>query len=372
MMEINNKGKKVAIVTESLWRMGGANRVLDIFAEMYPSADIYALFGEKKNLSNNIQKHNIHFSFLNKIPFVKYLYRYTFNLWPLAIESFDLSKYDLVISSSHSVAHGVIVPFGSQHLAYIHSPMRYAWDQTSMYTNTLGFSFLKRAFIDFNLNFIRMWDTTAASRPDILVSNSNFVKKRIEKFWGRKVDYVVTPPVEFFQGKIVLKRKNYFVSGAPFEPNKGGKELLLYASKLGFNLKIIGDGSLRKRLERKYKNSRNIEFLGVIDELEKWKVLSNAKGYILTGVEDYGIFPCEAISCGTPVLAFDLGGVKEIVVESKNGILYKEQTLDCFTNAYEKFCNTKWNYENVSKKTTQINDKSSFVKKIQKSLVDNG
>jgi len=362
---------KVAIVTESLWEMGGANRVLDVFAQMYPNADIFALFGKTQNLSENIQKHKIYFSSLNKIPFIKNLYRYTFNLWPFFVESFDLSKYDLVISSSHSVAHGVIVPFNCKHIAYIHTPMRYAWDQSSHYLSTVGFSFLKRAIVDFNLNFIRIWDTTASLRPDILVANSGFVKLRIQKFWDREVSAVITPPVDFFEGKIMKKRESYFVSGAPFEPNKGGSELLLYASVIGFNLKVIGERSMKKKFERKYKRYTNIQFLGKVSEEEKWKTLSNAKGYIVVGTEDYGIFTCEAISCGTPVIAYSSGGSKEIVKEKENGLLFSDQNLESFSNTFKMFENTKWNYEKISKETKHINNRNSFINKIQKTLVDN-
>lgn len=367
----NLKYKKVALITESLWHMGGANRVLDVFAEMFPSADIYALFGEKEKLSNNIKKHKIYFSFLNKIHFIKKIYRYTFNLWPLAIESFDLSTYDLVISSSHSVAHGVITPLGSKHLAYIHTPMRYAWDEATNYSSTVDFGLIKRTIVDFSLNFIRLWDVNASIRPDILISNSKFVSQRIHKYWRRDTDLVITPPVERFTNKIAIKRKDYFASGSPFEPNKAGSQLLEYASKLGFNLKVIGDGSMRKKLQKKYKKYKNITFLGTTSEKEKWKLLSNAKGYITAGVEDYGIFTAEAISCGTPVLAYKTGGSLEIVKERKNGVFFSTQNIDDFEKALEIFNKKSWNYERISKESRFTNSREDFVKKIEKVLVDN-
>lgn len=333
---------KVALVTESLWKMGGANRVLEAFCEMYPNADIYALFGDEKNLSETIQKHNIKYSFLNKIPFVKKIYRYTYFLWPIAIESFDLSSYDLVISSSSSVAHGCITGVNTKHICYLHSQMRYAWDMKDVYFNRKNFGFLKRLVIPIFLNYLRTWDVIASQRSDVLISNSEFVKNRCLKYWDREVDFVLNPPVELYTGEIKEKRKEYFVAGAPFEPNKGGEFLLECAKELDFNLKLIGGGSLLKKFKRKYSGCPNIEFVGWVDEKEKWKVLSNSKGFIMPGVEDFGIFPVEAMSCGTPVLAFKKGGVLESVKDGVTGVFFDEQTIRSFEKGLDIFEGMGW------------------------------
>lgn len=371
-MMVKSKNRyRVALVTESLWSMAGANRVLDSFAKIFPDADIFALFGEKKSLSDNLNSHRIFFSRLNGIPFIKKVYRYTFNLWPFFVEKFDFSQYDLVVSSSSSVTHGIISPLNCLHVAYIHSPMRYAWDLRSRYSRVVGFSRLKQAFVDFCLVGMRVWDVVASSRPDHIIANSNISKERIEKYWDRKVDAVIHPPVEKYKGKIYLKRNDYYISGAPFEPNKEGEFLLSCAAELGFKLKVLGNGSLRKRLEKKYSQFKNIEFLGWITDEEKWKIMAKAKGYIVPGIEEYGIFPCEAISAGTPVIAFRGGGSLEIVKEGKNGMFFDNWNISDFRECMKNFEGKKWNYKKISEDTRYINDFDSFKKSILKQLVDN-
>jgi len=366
----NSKPKKVALVTESLWKMAGSNRVLEVFAQMYPHADIYALFGDKNNLSSVFKDRNITFSFLNKFPFIKKFYRYTFHLWPVAIEQFDLTDYDLVISSSSSVAHGVITPLGCKHLVYLHTPMRYAWDLAPLYRGIVKFGFLKRLFKEFFLTINRVWDVIAAQRADIIVANSQFVARRVSKYWDRQVDAVVYPPVKEFEGETILKRKDYFVAGAPFEPNKRGDFLLECAAELGFNLKLIGGGSMKKKLRKKYGGLDNIEFLDWVTEEEKWGLISQAKGFIVAGIEDYGIFCAEAISCGTPVLAYAGGGSLEIVKEGESGIFFKEWEIEEFKKSLKKFEEKDWDYEAIKRSLGEVNSRGSFKKQIKGLLVE--
>lgn len=375
MMESSNY--KVAIVTEHLWKMGGANRVLECFCEIFPNADIYALFGhstketQQKNLSEEICKHNIYISGLNKIPFIKKIYQFTFSKWITNIEKFDFSQYDLVISSSSSVAHGVITPLHCKHISYIHSPMRYIWDLNSTYfgktkdTHNRFVSFIsKPVFL-----FARVWDIFASNRSDFLLSNSEYVKKRIWKYW-RKDSVVVYPPVELFKKKINTKRENYYVCVAPFEKNKKGRFLLERARDIGFNLKIVGSGSSENKLRREFRKYKNIEILGWVTDEKKWKLLSNASGYIIPGVEDYGISVIEAISCGTPVLAYADGGVLENVIDGVNGCFFDSE--DSFSDVFEKFNKIKWDYVKISKSLVNYNSKESFKSEIRKILRKNG
>jgi glycosyltransferase involved in cell wall biosynthesis len=370
MMSKQNNPKKVVLVTESLWKMAGSNRVLESFVNMYPQADIYALFGEKNKLTETIKKRDIHFSFLNKFPLIKKFYRYTFHLWPIAIEQFDFTNYDLVISVSSSVAHGVITPLGCKHLVYVNTPMRYAWDLSFLYRDVVKFGPLKRVVKELFLTMNRAWDVVAAQRPERIVVNSNFVAKRITKYWDRKVDAVIYPPSIRYKGKIVLKRENYFVAGAPFEPNKKGDFLLECASKLGFNLKLIGGGSMKKKLKRKYRRFDNIEFLGWVSEEEKWKLLSRASGFIIPGIEDYGIFCAEAVSCGTPVLAYKGGGSLEILKEGVSGLFFIDWKLSEFKKAFVRFKQRDWDYNLVRESLENVNTKENFKKKIRGVLVE--
>lgn len=369
-MSRKNYSKKIALVTESLWKMGGSNRVLDTFLDIYPEADIFALFGSSNGLSKAIKKKNIQYSFLNRLPNVKKYYRYTFALWPIAIEHFDLSDYDLVISVSSSVAHGVITPLGCKHIVYLNTPMRYAWDLHSLYRDVVKFNFVKTVPKELFLTINRTWDVIAAQRADILIANSQFVAKRVSKYWEREVKKVIHPPVEKYRGDVVLKRENYFLSGAPFEPNKRGDFLLECAKEIGYNLKVLCTGFMAKKLRRRYRRFKNIEFLDWVTEEEKWQLLSNAKGYIVPGIEDYGIFCAEAISCGTPVLAYKGGGSVEIVKEGVSGMFFSEWEIDDFKKRYDEFTRKDWDYFKVKESLESVNTRESFKKEITGVVVE--
>lgn len=364
---------RVALVIDSLFKMAGGERVLESFAQMFPQADIFTLFSpparkRKKLLSEEILSHKIYTSALGRWPFISHYYRYTLPFWPLYIEKFDFSQYDLVISSSWSVAHGIVTPLECKHVTYVNTPMRYAWDQYSKYFSKKR----GRWKYSFFFNSLRIWDSSVSSRADLMIANSNFVSDRMKKYWDREADVVIFPPVSKYSGEILLKRSSYFVAGAPFEENKGGDFLFECAKWIGFNLKVIGRGSKKKFFEKKYRNCKNIEFLGWIDEKEKFDILSKASGYIMTGVEDFGIFPVEALSCGTPVLAYGFGGILDTVRNNENGVLFFEQTIDSFKNALLEFKNRKWNYIDVAKSVEGMNSGEDFRKKVEAFLVDNG
>lgn len=363
-MKRNNQELKVALVTESLWGMGGANRVLETFAKMYPQADIFALFGNAKKLSTQLQSHTIIYSSLNKRPLVPIFYRYTYNQWPTHIERFDFSEYDLVISSSASVAFGVITPITCKHIAYIHSPLRYLWDLKDLGIGDFGI--FKRNIVNFFLPFLRTWEVSASSRPDILISNSKFVEKRIYKYWRRKPDYTITPPIHFYECEIETKREPYIVAGAPFEFNKKGDFLLECIAGTDIELKIIGSGSKEPKLRRKYAKYKNIHFLGKISDEEKWELFSKASCFVMPGIEDYGIFPVEAMSAGIPVLAYKAGGILENLLEGINGYFFTEWTMDNFHTNLKKVLNKKWDYEEISKSVRKINNtEEMFIEKFK-------
>jgi len=362
-MRKNNSNMKVALVTESLWGMAGANRVLESFARMYPEADIYALFGNTESLSPELQKHNIIYSALNKRPFIRQLYRYSYHLWPLHIEKFDFSKYDLVISSSASVAFGVVTPITCKHIAYIHSPMRYLWDLKDMGLNDLGY--FRRAIASFLLVFIRLWEISASSRPDVLISNSEFVARRIKKYWGREVDHILTPPIHFYDKAIKQKKEKekYIVAGAPFEFNKKGEFLLECIKDTNIVLKLIGSGSKEPGLRKRYSKYKNIQFLGKISDDEKWKVFAKASAFVIPGIEDYGIFPVEAMSAGTPVLAYKAGGIMENLIEGVNGYFFSEWSKGNFDIGLKKVLDEKWDYKRISESIRKNNNTEEVFKK---------
>jgi glycosyltransferase involved in cell wall biosynthesis len=345
------KDLKVALVFENLFSFGGATIVNQYFSKIFPDADIYALFGTQKFSDKYFDGRKIKFSFLNKWPFIKKLYTYYLPLWPVAIESFDLSNYDLVISASHSVAKGCITSQDAIHISYIHTPMRYLWDQKDIYSKH---GLLKSPF----LNYLRMWDVSSAKRPEKIITNSKFVSKRCKRYWGREDDMVIYPPVKLFEGKLIPceEREEYFVVGAPFAENKGGEFVIECAKELGFNLKVIGRSRGYRRLKRKSRGVKNVEFVGRVSEVEKWKLLSRAKGFLATGIEDFGMFPVEAVSCGTPVLALSKGGYLESVVEGVNGVFYRDNTLNLFKEGMKKLTSKEWEVEKVRESAKRFNE----------------
>ncbi len=360
-MTKNSSQLKVALVTETLWKMGGANRVLEVFAKMYPQADIYSLYGDKKILSKELQKHRIIFSKLNNRLGAKKFFRYTLHLLPNHIERFDFSDYDLIISSSSNVAIGVVTPSKCLHIAYVHTPTRYLWDLRTL--SIFNFRGIKRTIVDFLLVFIRLWETSAANRPDIMIANSRFVADRIQKYWRRKVDAIITPPVHYFEGKINTKRDGYIVAGAPFEFNKKGDFLLECLAGSDINLKLIGDGSMKKKLKRKYSKYTNIEFLENVFDEEKYELFAHASCFVIPGIEDFGIFPLEAMSAGCPVLAYKGGGISENLKEGVNGYFFDKWEKNIFLGQLERVLNNKWNYEEISKSVKKNNNTEEMFRK---------
>jgi glycosyltransferase involved in cell wall biosynthesis len=331
------KNLRVAIVHDWAYKMTGGEKVLEVICEMFPNADVYMMMGDETHLSDLIRKHKIQYSFLQKIPFVKKFYRYTYPLWPVAIESFNFNNYDLVVSSSACAAKGVITGLNTVHICYMHTPMRYAWDLTWYYFNPLNFSWWKRIVIPIFLTFLRSWDVASTSRIDKLIANSNFVNRRIQKYYRRSADKVIFPPVYMDLFTHLKEKENFYFCIAPYEPNKRGDLIVELGIKLGINIKIAGKGSKMKELQAMAKGHENIEFLGFISEEEKADLMARAKGLFFFGLEDFGIVPLEASASGTPVLAYGDGGALDSVIDGRTGMYFKEQSVSSIIEVFKKF-----------------------------------
>ena len=328
---------KTAIVHDWLVNYGGAERVVEQMLLLYPDADIYTLVYDEKKMGKIFPKEKVHTSSLQKIPMAEKLYTKFLSLMPKAFEEFDLTGYDLVIASSSCCAKGVITSPTTPFIAYIHSPMRYAWDLYYDYLKNSGRLtkfFMKRWMPD-----IRKWDYISSQRIDTLVANSSYIARRIKKFWNRDAAEVY-PPVDTDRLSISDEAAgDYFVVFSRFVPYKRIDLAISACARLNKKLIVIGSGSQEKELKLLAASCKNadIKFTGRISDSEVKAYLQKCRALIFCAEEDFGIIPVEAQACGRPIIAFGKGGALETVVNEKTGVFFEEQSVESLVKAIEKF-----------------------------------
>lgn len=338
MLSINHcDSMKTAIVHDWIINIGGAERVLRELYKIFKDSDIYTLICKEEIAKKfGIENKRIKTSFLQSIPFSAKFYRYMLPLMPNAIESFDLSGYDLIISSSHCVAKGVLTNSYQIHLAYVHTPMRYAWDMYHSYLRDSKFNKGLRGLIAGQIfKKIRIWDLSTANRPDYYIANSYYVAKKIKKIYG-KDSLVIYPPVDISLFSLRDKKEDFYITAGRLVPYKKVDLIVEAFSRLkDRKLIVIGKGSEIRKL--KSIATKNIDFIGHVDEKTLANYLGRAKAFIFAAEEDFGILPVEAQGCGTPVIAFRGGGVTETVIDGKTGIFFEEQSAQAIIDAVKKF-----------------------------------
>lgn len=328
---------KVAIVHDWLVNYGGAERVVEALLSIYPEADIFTLVYDEKKMGKIFPKEKIHTSFIQKWPLSTKIYTKLLSFMPKAFESFDFSNYDLVICSSSCCAKGIITSPKVPHIAYIHSPMRYAWDQYFEYKKNSGK--LTKFFMEKWIPSIRLWDYISSQRIDTLIANSNYIQRRIKKYWNLQ-SQVIYPPVD--TNRLLPnneKSEDFYVVFSRFVPYKRIDLAISACGKTNRKLVVIGSGSQEdelKKLASTYKNN-NIVFTGRISDKEVSSYLQKCKAMIFSAEEDFGIIPVEVQCCGRPVIAFGKGGALETVINKKTGIFFYEQTVDSLIKALEEF-----------------------------------
>lgn len=329
---------KTAVVHEWLTSYAGSEKVVESLTNIWTDADIFVLFNflneeeQKIIVKNKIPKT----SFLQRFSSLKKNYRKFLPFFPYAIEQFDLSGYDLIISSSHAVAKGVLTNSNQLHISYCHTPIRYAWDLTHQYLREAG---LTRGIKGFTaksiLHYIRMWDSSAAMRPDFLIANSKYIAKRIKKIYRREAE-VIYPPVDTNNFKYEADKEDYYLTVSRFVPYKKIDLIAeAFSNMPDKKLVIVGDGPDEDKIKALSKS--NIEFTGYKTSSELEKYIQKAKAFVFAAEEDFGIVVVEALSCGTPVIALNKGGTAETVIDGESGILYNEQTVQSLINAVKKF-----------------------------------
>ncbi|MDH7515953.1 MAG: glycosyltransferase [Bacteroidota bacterium] len=305
-----------------------------MLCEIFPDAPIYTLIAFPDRLSPTIRLHDIRTSFLQSFPFVRSRYRSYLPLFPRAAESLDVGAYDLVVSSSHAVAKGVRPRPGALHVAYIHTPMRYVWDMFDAYFPPERTSAIVRLLIGVMAKRIRAWDTSTSSRVHVFIANSEFVRARIRRFYGRDA-IVVHPPVDTNRFSISRSSEGYFLVVSALVPYKRVDLAIEAFNTLRLPLRIVGDGPDRRRLERM--SGPTIRFDGWIDDRGIETAYRGCRALVFTGIEDFGIVPVEAMACGKPVIAFRKGGILETVVENVSGTFFDDQTADALVRAVRDF-----------------------------------
>jgi glycosyltransferase involved in cell wall biosynthesis len=332
---------KVAIVHDWLVVYAGAERVLEQLLLLYPEADLYSIVDFLPEQDRHcIHYKNVHTSFIQNLPFARKKFRHYLALMPLAIEQFDLSEYDLIISSSYAVAKGVITGPNQLHVSYVHSPMRYAWDLQHQYLNESGLTKgLKGVIAKLILHRMRMWDSRTANGVNAIIANSQYIGRRIWKVYRREAK-VIYPPVNVGQFSYCEHKADYYFTASRMVPYKK-MDLIVeaFSAMPDKRLIVIGDGSEFAKVKSKAKS--NVTLLGYQSAEILLKHMQQARAFVFAAEEDFGITPVEAQSCGTPVIAFAKGGVLESVqgMDKANptGVFFKEQTVESLIQAVEQF-----------------------------------
>jgi glycosyltransferase involved in cell wall biosynthesis len=335
---------KIAIVCDWLTVFAGAERVVLEMHQLFPDAPIYTSV-YNKNGCKVFAEADVRESFLKWIPGARSFHRVLLPLMPLAFETMNLDEYDLVISSSHSAAKGIVTRPETLHVSYCHSPMRYVWDQSHGYQNQFS-SFSPLGFVYRPLlHRIRMWDRLAAERVDQFLVNSAYVGERVKKYYGR-TSTVIAPPVDlsyFTPGK--EERKGYIAVGRLI-PYKRFELVVETFNILKKPLTIVGEGPFEKKLRKMA--GPHIHFAGRVTDEELRGYYRGAKALIFPQMEDFGIVPLEAMASGTPVLAYGRGGALETVESGVSGLFFDEQTPDSLADAVQRFESRDWDEKEVS------------------------
>ena len=365
-------GKKVALVHDFLVAYGGAERVLEAMAEMFPEAPIYTLLYDKERMGEHFLRRDIRVSWLAKLPrFLKKRYRFFLPFFPVAVESFDLRDFDLVISSSGAWSKGIVTRLNTKHIAYLHSPMRYAWDYHEQYLDELGAYGKLRIFTRALLSYLRVWDWQAAERPDAIISNSRFTAARVKKYYRREAQVIYPPAMELYEKTKNVRsgereipssairqlaeadrddgasRRHFLVVSRLTRSKKVDKTIEAF-NKLGLPLIIVGDGPERTRLQSQA--GKNIRFVGFISDEALAKLYASARAVIFPAEEDFGMVAAEALSFGTPVIAYEYGGIREIVEQGKTGELFHAETPEIIAEGVRRFLQHEGQYDETAMK----------------------
>lgn len=334
---------KIAIVHDWLVTYSGAERVLEQMLQAFPEADLYSVCDFlPKEERPMLQGRTPRTTFIQSLPFAQRFYRAFLPLMPLAIEQLDLSPYDVILSSSHAVAKGVLCGPDQLHVSYVHTPLRYAWDMQHQYLRETGLRRgLKSLFTRWLLHRLRLWDARTANGVDVFVANSRYIARRIVKAY-RRDSIVIHPPVDtdFFQ--FAQDKLDYYLAASRLVPYKRMDLIIEAFTRMPERrLVVIGNGPERRKLEALAHGRPNITLLGYQPADALREKMQHAKAFVFAAEEDFGITPLEAQACGTPVIAYGRGGARETIrplgAPGATGVLFDEQSASCIVQAVDRF-----------------------------------
>lgn len=331
----------IGIVADWFVTYAGSEKIVAEFIELFPNSELYSIV-DFLSKENKLQFKNkiITTTFIQNLPFAKKKYQSYLPLMPLAIEQLDVSKHDIILSSSHAVAKGILTGPDQLHISYVHSPIRYAWDLQHQYLREAGLSKgLKATLARWLLHKIRVWDCRTANGVDHFIANSQFIARRIKKVYGRKAD-VIYPAVDVERFALQTNKQDYYMTASRMVPYKRMDLIVEAFSHMPTKkLVVIGDGPEMNKI--KSKATSNIEILGYQSNDVMQKYMSEAKAFVFAAEEDFGITPVEAQACGTPVIAYGKGGALETIIsiekEDPTGLFFYKQDVESLVEAISKF-----------------------------------
>lgn len=350
---------KIAVVCDWLTTMGGAEQVLINIRELYPDAPFYTTVYNPDNMDDKLKNMEVHVSFLQGKKKIQDHKKY-FPLMPLAISHLNVKDYDVILSTSSSVAKGIRKRKDAVHICYIHTPMRYAYEFKHEYTD--GMNPIKKGLVNILMFFIRKWDQSNTKRVDYFIANSNEVRKRVKKTYNRDAA-VIFPPVRTNDFKISNVDGDYYFVVSRLVKYKRFDLAVKACTELNKKLVVIGDGPERKNLEKIA--GPTVTFLGRQDDKTVKKYMRECKALLFPGLEDFGIVPVEAQACGRPVICYGKGGVLDTVIDGKTGVYFEKQTVDSLKKAILKFEKTKFNKKEIRNHALDFSEE-----KFKKSIKD--
>jgi len=346
--------KKFAIVTDQLaGGLGGAESITFGAAELMNHADIYTTVCDYKILPENIKDQGVKTSFIQKLPLAQKLYKAYLPLMPIAIEYLNLQEYDVIFSSHHCVAKGIISRPDAAHLCYCHSPARYIWDLFWTYSELNKSGEFKKLLSFFLCHYLRMWDVTSSNRVDYFIANSGYTAARIKKFYNRESE-ILFPPVETEKFNY-SESEDFYLMASRMVAYKRFDLAIQAFNESGKNLVIIGDGAEYKKLKAMAKP--NVLMLGKVSSEKLINYMNRCKGFVFPGKEDFGIVMAEAQAAGKPVIAYREGGASDIVKNRETGILFEKQSVNSLNNAIREAELIQWDYKRISQHAEQFNTK---------------